>query len=607
MDLNLSFKICGQSGQGIDTIGKILCNCFNSAGLFVVGYREYPSLIKGGNANFQIEVSNRPILSTRKKVDFVIVLNEQNMQWYEKDLMDSGYIFHNIKSPGFDYNSQKIIKNKRVEFGFINSDVIISKAGGSPKMKNIACVSKVCQMIGLPLSYLISSIKKEFRDDVISSKNIKVAQVSFDYNNLDFYSYNLSLHPKSSDIEMKTIEENEFIQKHSIIEFLKETDENINRKISTGNEAISYGAILAKVESFYAYPMTPSSSILSKLAEIGEKFGILVKQVDDEITASGMTLGAMMIGKRALTATSGGGFDLMSEHISFSMIAEIPFVIILAQRPGPATGLPTWTAQSDLLLAVNAGHGESPRIVIAVYDLKSCFEGIQTAFNLAQFYQIPVIILTDKYLAETYFQTETNKLEKFAVIDIVNTYNIDDENYHRYAITENGISPFWKIGTKTQTYLINSDEHNIDGNASEDAENAAFMTEKRNLKYEAIIDQMPDPLYYISQTDGVKKIKLISWGSTYSVIHDIIPLLEKESVKVEWMHVQYVWPLTQSINDFVDSDTVIIEGNYNSQLAKLIKMEFGKDISTKINKYDGRAFFKDELYEAIVDIIEKLN
>jgi len=609
MKSTLSFKICGQSGQGIDTIGKILCNVFISCGLYSIGYREYPSLIKGGNASFQIEVSDRDINSTQKKVDFVIILNEQQTLWYEKEIRSNGFIFHNIRSPRFSPKEVKEINNKNLQFGFINSEKILHEAAGSPKMKNIAVVAKVCQMLGIPLGLLQHSIKSEFKDEIIAKKNCTVASVAYKYNTLDFNSFNFKLHPLSSAINMEPMTEESF---QSIIQSftnnLAEAQTNTNPDLImiSGNEAITYGALLSKVRSFYAYPMTPSSSILSTFGKIGEEYGVLVKQVDDEITAAGMTLGSMMVGERSLTATSGGGFDLMSEHISYALIAEIPYVIVLAQRPGPATGLPTWTSQSDALLSIFSGHGEAPRIVIALSDAKSCFEEIQTAFNLAEYYQSVVIVLTDKLLAETYFTLDISKVKKYGIINASNTQK--GENYSRYSISENGVSPYWKIGEKEKYYTINSDEHDENGDASEDSENAAFMVEKRNLKNETILSQMPSPiLKIIGKNNSIAKysFKLISWGSTYGVIKDILEEFNEDEVYIEWLHVNYLYPIKENIfNDFVDKYTIIVEGNYTSQLSKIIRMETGVDIPFKITKYDGRPFFRDELYTAIINILE---
>lgn len=500
---NLSFKICGQSGQGIDTIGKLACKSLMKAGYSVVGYREYPSLIKGGNATFQIDFSNYQIHSSSKTQDFIIVFNEQNTLWYENDLADDGYIFHNILHPRFEEESIKTIKEKRLNFIFIDTANILRKSKGSFKMKNVSLLSKVFQIIDLPLEYLISALSEEFKDEIILQKNIDSASIAYKSELLNWSELEYTLHPKSSEIKFDDVD---FSRMYDSLNS-KQNELSLNNLYTdpvliTGNEALAYGAVSAKITSYFGYPMTPSSSIMSTLAKIGEKYGVLVKQVEDEITAAAMTMGSMMLSERALTATSGGGFDLMSEHISFSMMAEIPFVIILAQRPGPATGLPTWTSQGDLMLSIFAGHGESPRIVIAVSDVQTCYKYIQICFNLAQFYQIPVILLTDKLLAETYFISDKTEFENIGSLS--NTSSINDKS-HRYSLQENGVSPFWKIGEGQKFYCINSDEHDEDGLASEDAINASFMMEKRNLKTASILSHLPEPEYFTSELKNPKK------------------------------------------------------------------------------------------------------
>jgi 2-oxoglutarate ferredoxin oxidoreductase subunit alpha len=601
---NLSFKICGQSGQGIDTIGKLACKSLMKAGYSVVGYREYPSLIKGGNATFQIDFSNYQIHSSSKTQDFIIVFNEQNTLWYENDLAEDGYIFHNILHPRFEVESIKTIKEKRLNFIFIDTANILRKSKGSFKMKNVSLLSKVFQIIDLPLEYLISALSEEFKDEIILQKNIDSASIAYKSELLNWSELEYTLHPKSSEIKFDDVD---FSRMYDSLNS-KQNELSLNNLYTdpvliTGNEALAYGAVSAKITSYFGYPMTPSSSIMSTLAKIGEKYGVLVKQVEDEITAAAMTMGSMMLSERALTATSGGGFDLMSEHISFSMMAEIPFVIILAQRPGPATGLPTWTSQGDLMLSIFAGHGESPRIVIAVSDVQTCYKYIQICFNLAQFYQIPVILLTDKLLAETYFISDKTEFENIGSLS--NTSSINDKS-HRYSLQENGVSPFWKIGEGQKFYCINSDEHDEDGLASEDAINASFMMEKRNLKTASILSHLPEPEYFTSELKNPKKtFKIISWGSTLGVLLDLLEDFQSENIKMEILHYTVVWPLhTEALKKFVDEETIIIEGNFNNQFAKIIKMETGIDINFKITKYDGRPFFRDELFAIINNFTE---
>jgi 2-oxoglutarate ferredoxin oxidoreductase subunit alpha len=324
------------------------------------------------------------------------------------------------------------------------------------------------------------------------------------------------------------------------------------------------------------------------------------KQVEDEITAIGSTLGAMFAGTRALTATSGGGFDLMTEHISLSGITEVPLVVVIGQRPGPATGLPTWTTQADLMLALHAGHGEFPRIVIAPSDPEDIYYKLQEAFNISEKYQVPVIFLTDKLLAESLYLTNSFDENKVSIERYLVTE--DRENLHRYEDTSNGVSPRWNPGTLKTTYVINSDEHDIDGNVIEDSEGAIKMQEKRHRKVEYILKDIPEPEVIKKNEAGEEtkyKIGLIGWGSTKGVMKDVVDSMEG----VAALSYTYVFPLkVDTLKSFIDKceRVVMIEGNFNSQLGDLIKLETGIDIKDKILKYDGRPFFLDE-------VIKKLN
>lgn len=607
----LSIKIVGQSGQGIDTIGKILSKAFKNCGFCVVGFREFPSLIKGGNSSFQVDISTSEIRASFQSVNIIVVLNEQQTLWHAEDLIDEGVIIHNIASPRFTKADIDEIISKKLKFFYIPSSEIVKSAHASPKMENIAVISKIWEILELPKEKLENQIEKLFKGkpQVIIDKNLEVCDASYNSVFPIWSATKNSFHPLSVHFEMLEYLESDIRSQYSLkskIDISNFDIGNLNL-LMNGNEALVEGGISAKVESFFAYPMTPSSTILTNFAELGEENGILVKQAEDEISAAGMAIGAMAVGERSLTATSGGGFDLMSEHISYAMIAEIPFVIILAQRPGPATGLATWTAQGDLFLSIMAGHGESVRIVLAVSDVASCFEEIQVAFNLADTYQVPVIILTDHFLAESYFTVSPQNLTSIPIFRNLVDSSDNIENLTRYGITKSGISSRWKVGSRTETYCINSDEHDENGNSTEDANWTNYMVEKRNAKFSLILDQMPDPEIISNNPISVEnKIKIISWGSTRGVILDCMEMLEKNNIKVEFLHYTYLWPLkNNSLDKFIDENTVCIENNYSSQLAKLIKMETGIEIPHKALKYDGRPFFVDELYEKLLELISE--
>jgi 2-oxoglutarate ferredoxin oxidoreductase subunit alpha len=316
-----------------------------------------------------------------------------------------------------------------------------------------------------------------------------------------------------------------------------------------------------------------------------------------------MAIGASHGGTRVMCGTSGGGFDLMTEAVSLSGMTEIPFVCVIAQRPGPATGAPTWTAQGDLNLAVFAGHGEYPRIVIALSDAIDAFYLVGTALNLAEKYQTPVLLLTDKYLAESNFSIPKYDVSK-VTIDRGKILKEGDDSKLRYDYTEDGISPRWFPGDKIATFLANSDEHTTKGYSAEETDQLEKMMEKRMLKEKSILNDLPEP--EIIGDPKTADLSIISWGSNKQVIKDVVNELEKGGKKFAILHLTYMWPLkTENLSKFIKDakKSVVIELNATGQLAHLVKRQTGLDIGEKILKHDGRPFAFDELKLKISNII----
>jgi 2-oxoglutarate ferredoxin oxidoreductase subunit alpha len=366
-----------------------------------------------------------------------------------------------------------------------------------------------------------------------------------------------------------------------------------------GNTALGLGAIQAGVRAYYAYPMSPASTILSYLAEVSHETGMVVKQAEDEITAAQMSLGSMFMGTRAFTATSGGGFDLMTETVSLAGMTETPLVIVLAQRPGPATGLPTWTAQADLLLAIHSGHGEYPKVVLACSDTSSCYEQIQHAFNLAEQYQCVVIVLTEKVIAEALMMVDpfthgTIPIERGLVDTKEGLQKVYSEE--RYALTPTGVSKRWLPGSTKMHYYANGDEHWVDGSLTEEADHAAAMMEKRMRKEITILKALPEPAVH-----GVAKnanLSVVGWGSTKGVMEDVIRWYKKRGVAINYLHYDVVSPIkTTRLKQFFaeNSNVCLLEGNYRGQLGGLIEHATGLRFADRLLKYDGRPFFFEEV------------
>jgi 2-oxoglutarate ferredoxin oxidoreductase subunit alpha len=332
---------------------------------------------------------------------------------------------------------------------------------------------------------------------------------------------------------------------------------------------------------------------------------MVIKQAEDEITAAQMVSGAMHMGTRALTATSGGGFDLMSETVSLNGIIENPTVFVLAQRPGPATGLPTWTAQADLLMAVDTAHGEFTRCVLSVSDSQDAFDLMPIAFNLAEKYQISVIVLTDKQISEALYTQKPYEM-KNATLDrgklITDTKKLKTlkatDRYDPKA--ENGISPRWLPGSDAATYCAQGDEHSSDGTVDESARNALEQIEKRMKKMDALKKELPEPELF-----GAKdpELLVVGWGSTKGAVLDALKSDDLSEKKISYLHYTYVWPLKTDVFDRLQRSAkrvVLIEGNYQGQLGLLLQQQCRASFHDKILKYDGRPFFYDEVVSSLL-------
>ncbi|MCB9813094.1 MAG: 2-oxoacid:acceptor oxidoreductase subunit alpha [Pseudomonadales bacterium] len=570
-------KAAGESGQGVNSIGEILAKAIKNNGLYIFGYREYPSLIKGGYASYQIDIADQEIKSSSKECDLLMCLSRVSFQMYLETVRENGSVIHSIYKLTLSPEEQAYVEKNKIHIIYIPAQDLAIELGGKRIMSNTIMLGAIWQVLGLEIIGLEAKIKEIFakKPDVIDI-NLKCLQAG--------YKYDLS----------------------GLTRAVLKISEHKNFKddlLMTGNHSISLGAIAAGVRVFYAYPMTPSSSILSYLASVYHETGMLVKQIEDEISVANMGVGSMFMGARTLIATSGGGFDLMTEAVSLTGITETPLVCILAQRPGPGTGLPTWTSASDLNIAVYSGHGEYTRCVVAAHDIESCYLVTQHAFNIAEKYQIPVIVLTEKQIAESIFQVDHMPKD----IPIERGLLSDEElekavSADRFKITESGISPRWLPGSCDATFDANSDEHLSDGSLTEDAIPARQMYEKRIRKEESLLKELPEPEIYGSDNPD---ISFVGWGSVKNSVIDAMNILADYSdKKIAYMHYEYVYPIrTEKFIKYAKTakKLVLIENNALGQLGSLISSKTGVLFKNRLLKYDGRPFFIEEIISYIQD------
>jgi 2-oxoglutarate/2-oxoacid ferredoxin oxidoreductase subunit alpha len=590
----ISLKIVGASGQGINSIGAIVAKGLKRSGYCVFGYREYPSLIKGGHASYQLDISNRGIRSTETRVDVLVALNHHGLELNMEELKQGGIVLHVTPGWQFPERHRKLITERSLRVIYFPVDEMLNRLGASAILSNVLMTAFVWSMLDQDIDALKSLVGETFaKKKALLELNMRCIDEGYSF-----------VDPEQGKIDLALPPPDESFAGHLLI---------------TGSQAMGLGAVHAGVRLYAGYPMTPSSPLLSFIAELENKTHMVVKQAEDEITAAQIVSGAMYMGTRALTATSGVGFDLMSETLSLNAMIENPTVFVLAQRPGPATGLPTWTAQGGLLQAASCSAGEFARCVIAVSNSQDAFDLMPVAFNLAERYQISVIVLTDKQIAEALYTQHPYDLE-MADIDrgrlVVDPEKLkllkSSDRFNPHAV--GGVSLRWLPGSEAETYCAQADEHDSIGAVDESSRNARLQLEKRLRKLDGLKARLPAPDLYVGGgdakttdwTDADDEIELlaIGWGSTGDTFKDVLCSDELRGRTIAYLHYTYLWPLrTQELQKVAmrSKRIVLVEQNYQGQLGMLIRMECGLDIRDKILKYDGRPFFYDELLSLVLE------
>ncbi len=570
---NLNWKIGGEAGFGIKSAGMILAKIFMKAGYEVFDYTEYPSLIRGGHNTFQLTIDIKETNSVNAQIDVLVALNQETINLHHEELVAGGVVI---------YDEDKInlkIKKYNPKINFIPLPLTtIAKLAGGDIMRNVVALGATLALVGQDLTIANQVVKENFKGkgkELVSS-NLKALALGFK--------------------ELQTVYQQQFYCQ------LVSYKVNTNILISA-NEATALGALAGGLNFYAGYPMTPSSSILHYLAQVAEETGLVVKHAEDEISVINMALGASVVGARAMIATSGGGFSLMVEALGLAGITETPLVVVNAQRPGPATGLPTWTEQGDLQFVLRAAQGDFPRIILAPADASEAFYLAAEALNLADIYQLPVIILLDKFISEgdstvPRFNVKKIKINRGKLLDLAQLKKI--KNYQRYRLTADGISPRTIPGMPGGLFNANSDEHDAYGYTDESSANRKAQVDKRQQKLNTFAAKMPMPIIYGNPR---AKKTVVFWGSTKGPILDAYnQLASKQQSKIRLMQLQYIWPFPKDfVNNILKSSKqiLLVENNSNAQLGQLIAQETGVLIKNKLLKYDGRPFFREELVAAL--------
>ncbi|MFH1032635.1 MAG: 2-oxoacid:acceptor oxidoreductase subunit alpha [Chloroflexota bacterium] len=565
MPVDFNFMVGGEAGQGVQSVGFLLAKAFARGGYHVFADQDYESRIRGGHNFFRVRVKEGRVSAIVEPVNILVAFNKETIDLHRGELVKDGTII-------FDGEKIKDIDNKNSLFS-IPLEKLAEEKAGDKLMANTVALSAALALVGYDVNILNDVLREHFGKGKVANSNIAAASAGYEYARANY---------KKKSTVIKPISE-------------------AKRLLLTGNDAFCLGAIAAGCRFMAAYPMTPTTSIMEYMAAKSKDFDLVMVHAEDEIAAINMAIGAAYAGVRAMTATSGSGFCLMVEGLGIAGITETPLVVIEGQRPGPAVGLPTRTEQGDLQFVLHAHHGDFPRAVLAPATVDDAFWTIIKAFNWADKYQLPVIILTDHHLASSYTTIEPFDISKVTVDRglLYSDKKSDPLEYKRHKVTKSGISPRAFPGLSKALVVTDSDEHNESGHLIEDAEMRTAQVQKRLRKLFSLKQELSPPLSY-----GHKKADttLIGWGSTYGAIHEAVDTLRHEGVSINVLHLNELWPFPEeAVTDAISNanNVYVIENNATGQLARLIKAETGCDVSSKILKFDGRPFTPAEIVEAV--------
>lgn len=517
----------------------------------------------------QTTVGKEVVRSPLKTTDLLVALNQETVDLHKDELnKDAGIIYDEEK--GIDVSGIR----KDVEKFSIPFNRLASEVGGAVIMRNTVVFGAVVGLLGGDLSEAQQLVAEQFagKSDDIITKNKACVKAGFDFVLQNYKDY--------------------------ILEIVEDQAKRQPKIVITANEAVALSAMAAGLQFASIYPMTPTSNILHTLAPYQKELGFIYQQPEDEIAAIHQALGAAFAGARSMVATSGGGFSLMTEGYGLAGMTETPLVIIEGQRAGPATGLPTWTAQGDLRFVLHAHQGDFPRIVLAPGDAEEAFYMTMQAFNLAEKYQTPVVVLLDKHLCESHQSFPLFNYKEFK-IDRGKFVTKIDKNYQRYALSPDGISPRSIPGLGDHV-LANSDEHDEAGYSNETADNRRQQMEKRMQKLRSCArEDMPSPILYGPKNADVT---IVSWGSNKGAILDALTDLPRTN----FLHLNWINPFPiEAVQKVLSRANYLInlEANFSGQMAGLIKEKTGIVIDENFLKYDGRPFYPEEIVKKIKTLL----
>ena len=575
---DFAIAVGGAPGQGIEAAGKSISQICARYGLNVFTYTAYQSLIRGGHSFLTIRISSEPVANHGDKIDLIIALDANSVEKHLPHVAPGGALIYNsehVKEPP---------TRDDIQLCPISYKELTNDPDRKALMLNVCMSSVALQLVGIDLAVLEDIIVLTFlkrKGQAVVDANIAAARASYDYAAEHFTPLDVQFERQDTPLAF-----------------------------GSGNMLMAMGGAAAGVKFYAAYPMSPSTGILHWMAPNARDLGIIVRQCEDEISVVNMVIGAAHTGARAMCATSGGGFALMSEAIGSAGMMEIPIVVVNVQRGGPSTGLPTKTEQGDLWQVLGASQGDFPKIVVSPTSMMDGFDTIPELFNLVDKFQCPGMVLTDLSLAEghtTFVPDSINWQPKIDRGELITGQGQPDGEYLRYQITDSGISPRAIPGTPGHTHVVATDDHDEDGGLISDEftnpHKRRDIMEKRQRKMEGIVELLPPPTL---EGPEDAEVTLIGWGSTHGVIGEAAQMLNEAGIATNHIHFKWLYPMDEdAVNEVLakSAHSIIVECNYTGQFARFLRGETGFKADGHIRKYDGEPFMPHHVVDGTRELL----
>ena len=575
---DFAMGIGGEAGQGIATPGDIFARIIVRRGLHLSTYNAYQSIIRGGHIFLTLRICDQEMFTHGDKLDLLLCLNQDTMDRHQRLIGPGGRVL---------YNSDTIKPGESNGGDLCPIPVGELTQSRNRLIQNTVAMGAVSSLMALDFEVLEESLQLRFarQGEQVVAQNVEVAKAGFDYAQLNFRPFSQPLPQGGKPLA-----------------------------VWSGNEAIAMGGAAAGVKFYAAYPMSPASGILHWMASNARNLGIMVRQVEDEIGVSNMVIGAAHTGVRAMCATSGGGFALMTEAVGAAGMMEIPVIYIDVMRAGPSTGVPTKTEQGDLWQVLGASQGDYERLIAAPFDALDAFNTMPELFNLADRFQCPGIMISDLLISEGRYSVDPDLIDMHPVIDRgqLITDPVSPNGYKRYENTDTGISPRAIPGLEGYVHVVATDEHDEDSTLISDEftnpHKRRMMVEKRGRKMQGILDLIPQP-----ELDGPEdaEVTLVGWGSTQGAIKEAIGQLTERGVTVNQLAIKWLVPFhADHVLGILNNakKVIIVENSFSGQFARYLRSETGFAAHGHIRKYDGEPFMPHHISDGVMEqVAEKVS